>query len=212
MAEKKSRNRIVVDYQGEEALYLLAIRNRFTGEFLPFFPEVWHIGNKYGFPTPKVYTFNNMTEILEQTGKLGPNEEGYVVEFSDGQRFKIKGDRYLELHRLISGLSFKHTLQAIQNDGLASIMAQIPDEFLKQFQGWVEEIACVTDVIEERVQSAFYHSPKSTRKDFALWVKKEHLDLAPYLFACFDGKFSRKMVYDMAFRDRKEERAMREIL
>ncbi|HLA45263.1 MAG TPA: RNA ligase, partial [Aggregatilineales bacterium] len=33
-------NRIIVDYESREDLVLLAARNRFTGEYLPFFPDL----------------------------------------------------------------------------------------------------------------------------------------------------------------------------
>lgn len=92
-------NQIIVDYGGREELVLLAARNRFTGAYLPFFPELYQLGQDYGFNLPKVYQFNSLLEILEQTGLLDPNAEGWVVEFSDGQRFKFKYDWFIEMHR-----------------------------------------------------------------------------------------------------------------
>jgi RNA ligase len=80
-------NRVVVDYHGEEKLVLLAARNRVTGDYLPFFPGVYELGQKYGFPLPKVFAFNNVSDIIRVTGSLSVDEEGYVIEFSDGQRF-----------------------------------------------------------------------------------------------------------------------------
>ena len=54
-------NRIVVDYGDREDLVLLAVRNRHTGDYLPFFPNVYELGNHYGFSLPNVYTFNDVT-------------------------------------------------------------------------------------------------------------------------------------------------------
>ena len=160
-------NRIVIDYGEREELILLAARNRHTGAYLPFFPDVYDLAHRFGFGLPRVFTFNNITEIIENTGTLPASEEGYVVEFSDGQRFKFKGDRYLELHRLISGLSFKHTLEAIQSGTVDYIRSQIPDEFLRQFNGWVSTIESVTNGIEHAAQDAFAIAPKDNRKNFA---------------------------------------------
>ncbi len=201
-------NRVVVDYSGLEALILLAARNRHTGGYRPFFPEVYELGQRYGLPTPKVYTFNNLTEILERTGAMGAEEEGYVVEFSDGERFKFKGDKYLELHRLISGLSFKHTLEAVAGGTVEYIRSQIPDEFLGQFNGWVAQIESVASETQRRVQSAFDAAPKTTRKDFALWVQAHHRELAPCLFATLDGQDIAPMIYRLAFQNRPDERAV----
>jgi RNA ligase len=201
-------NRVVVNYHGLATLILLAARNRLTGEYLPFFPDVYELGQRYGFTLPKVYTFNNVTEILERLGAIPVDDEGYVVEFSDGERFKFKGDRYLELHRLISGLSFKHTLEAMASGGVDYIVAQIPDEFLVQFKEWVHEIEDTVADIKARAQLAFDQAPKATRKDFALWVLAEHKDIAPYLFAMFDGKPIEPIIYHYAFQNRPDERMM----
>lgn len=197
-------NRIVVDYGNTRDLFLLAVRNRFTGEYLPFYPDTYELASKFGFPTPKVHAFNNITEIIERTGTLDVSEEGYVVEFSDGSRWKFKGDRYLELHRLISGLSFKHTLEAIARGTVDSVRSQIPDEFSAQFDGWVDEIAVMVAVVQDEVKRAFADAPKESRKDFAVWVNKNHRDIAPYLFAMLDGRDIVPMIYKMAFQDRKE--------
>jgi RNA ligase len=197
-------NRIVIDYGERKDLVLLAIRNRFTGEYLPFFPDVYEFGNALGFHLPKVYKFNDITEIIELTGKMDADQEGFVVEFSDGQRFKFKGDRYLELHRLISGLSFKHTLEAIAGGKLDYIRGQIPNEFLSEFNGWVEEIDSKTQAIEKAVKTAFDIAPKESRKDFAVWVMGNCEDLAPYLFAMLDGRDITPMIYQGAFKDRED--------
>lgn len=198
-------NRVVVDYRGREALVLLAARNRYTGAYLPFFPDVYELGTKYGLPLPKVHSFNNITEIIERTGSLDISEEGYVVEFSDGTRWKFKGDKYLELHRLIFGLSFKKTLAAVASGSVDYIRSQIPDEFLGEFTGWVEQIGSVVEEIKGRVQRAFNAAPRSSRKDFALWVQANHKDLASYLFAMFDDKPIEPMIYRMAFENLRDE-------
>jgi len=203
-------NRVVVDYHGEEKLVLLAARNRLTGGYLPFFPDVYEMGQKYGFPLPKVFTFNNVSDIIRRTGSLSVDEEGFVVEFSDGQRFKIKGDRYLEMHRLIFGLSFKNTLLAVMNDTVNYVRSQLPDEFLKDFNRWVNEIQTTIAETKRDVQAAFDAAPKATRKDFAIWVMENHKPLAPYLFAMFDGKDILPTIYKMAFQDRPNEKAVKQ--
>jgi RNA ligase len=197
-------NRVVVDYSGREALVLLAARNRFTGDYLPFYPAVYELGLRYGFPLPTVYQFNNITEILERTGTLDLSEEGYVVEFADGQRFKFKGDKYLELHRLIFGLSFNNTLAAVAAKNVAYIREQIPDEFLVQFNQWVEEIEATVTAVKQQVQTAFEMAPTDSRKEFAIWVQANHKELAPYLFAVLDGKPLDPIIYRLAFREHVE--------
>lgn len=55
-----------------------------------------------------IYPFYSITELLENTQQLSGLEEGYVVEFNDGQFFKFKSNRYIELSCMeLLGLSFK---------------------------------------------------------------------------------------------------------
>lgn len=94
-------NRVILDYGAREDLVLLAARNRFTGAYLPFYPDLYELAKWYGFNLPQTYPFNNLREILAETGTT--KHEGWVVEFSDHQRFKFKGDYYLEQALLLAG-------------------------------------------------------------------------------------------------------------
>lgn len=181
-------NRIVVDYGTRQDLVLLAVRNRFTGDYLPFFPDVYELASAYGFSLPKVYTFNDIGAILEQTGVIDANHEGWVVEFSDGSRWKIKGDRYRELHKLISGISYRTTLAAMESGTLQSWIDTIPDEFLTDVRTWMSEITTAIDSRKAQVESAFHAAPKDDRKTFALWVQKHHKDIMSHMFTRLDNK------------------------
>lgn len=192
--------RVIVDYQKED-LVLLAARNRFTGEYLPFFPNVYELAERYGFSTPKVYAFNKITDIIENLLYLPANQEGYVVEFSDRSRFKFKGEQYRELHKLVSSLSFKHTLEAMANGKVNEIRSRVPEEFLGEFEGWVREIETTVAVVKEAVGVVFDIAPKETRKEFAGYVMTMHKALFPYLFAMLDGKEIEPLIYKHAFKE-----------
>jgi RNA ligase len=195
--------RILIDYGDREELVLLAARNRHTGEYLPFYPDVYEMAQRYGFSTPRTYHFSNVTDILAQAGQLDYNQEGWVVEFSNGERYKIKGDAYLELNRLVSGLSFRSTLQAVMEGRVEQSRQLIPEEFLTEFNGWVETIGTKVEEVKNQVEQAYQAAPQASRKDFALWVQQNHRDLAPYLFALADGRPIEPLIYKMAFRDDK---------
>jgi RNA ligase len=194
-------NRIVIDYGKFEGLILLASRNRFTGEYYPFFPTVYELGLFYGFITPRVYNFNNVVEIIEKTDVLNANQEGWVVEFSSGQRFKFKGDKYLELHKLISGLSFKHTLEAYQGGTIDYIRSQIPEEFLNEFNKWCDQIEKTIINIVYIVEQLFNIAPKESRKEFALWVIEKAKRYSLYLFAKYDNREYLSLIYKNEFKD-----------
>lgn len=190
-------NRIVVNYHEREDLVLLAARNRFTGAYLPFFPDVYSLGDRYGFTLPRVFPFNNLTEIITSTDTLSVEEEGYVVEFSDSSRFKFKGDRYLELQKLLTSLTFKHVLEAMQNQTISQILGTVPDEFLGEVRGWIDQIQTTFERTVAAVTAAFTQAPKDSRKAFALWVQTNQADLAPFLFTMLDQRDIRPLIFKL---------------
>jgi RNA ligase len=188
-------NRIVVDYGTRQELVLLAARNRHTGDYLPFFPDVYSIGQEYGFALPQVYPMVEIGNIIAAAGALDANNEGYVVESSDGSRWKFKGDRYLELQRLISGLTFKNVLRAVSSGSTQQMFDTVPDEFLAQVRAWIAEIEAKVAEITMRVNTVYADAPKESRKEFALWVRNNHPELSPYLFAMMDGMPLEPLIY-----------------
>lgn len=192
-------NRIVVDYD-HSGLYLLAIRNRFTGEMLPFYPDVYEFWTRHQqFYLPKVYNFNSVTDIIAATDTLSANYEGWVVEFSDGQRFKFKGDRYLDLHKIVTNITYERIVKHMQNGTIGRILQDTPDEFLHEIRIWVEDIESRTKSFELAIEALFDIAPKDTRKKFAVWVMKECPVLSNYLFARLDGRDYRNMILRKEF-------------
>lgn len=191
-------NRVVVDYGSREDLVLLAARNRFTGRYVRYYYDLCTMAILLGFSLPRTYKFQKAIQVMAAAGGLGADAEGWVIEFKDGQRFKVKGAKYLELHRLVTGLSFNNTLRAIQDGNLASLLEIIPEEFRGQVDAWVDEIETAVSETERRVRDAFagrpaWSAPKN-RKDFAAWALADHEDIAPYLFAMLDGKDIRPLM------------------
>ena len=192
-------NRIVVDYGDREDLVLIGVRNRHTGDDWFFYPAMYELAHRFGFSLPQVYHFNSVTDILAATDTLDANSEGWVVRFADGQRFKIKGDRYIELHRLVTQATFNRVLKAVASGQLEMMIAGVPDEFLTDIKIWQAEIAAKVEEVKARVKSAFEQAPKEDRKTFALWVREHYPDDAPYLFAMLDGRDISDLIYKSEF-------------
>lgn len=188
-------NRIVVDYGQTEQLVLLAARNRFTGDYIPdidtrYIAKAWHL------TMPKFFEFASAEQIIARCAALDANHEGFVVTFSDGQRFKMKGAKYLELHRLISSISFRNTLAAVAGGTLQTYLDSLPDEFLSDVRQWAAEIDQAVIETRERVNRAYDAAPKETRKEFALWVQANvKKDDQAYMFALLDGKPINPIIY-----------------
>jgi hypothetical protein len=130
---------------------------------------------------PDVYEFGEIDTLLADLESRDRDFEGYVVEFADGQRFKFKGRRYLELAKLISSLSFTTVRKAIENNSLESLLSLIPDEFLGEAKAWISEIESIIANEQARLEALFAQAPKESRKDFALWVMSNHKKDSKYL-------------------------------
>lgn len=191
-------NRVVVDYGDDQKLVLLTMRDRFDGQYASWI-ETKLVADYYGFETPRMFTFNSVDEILAALKVITANHEGWVVEFADGQRFKFKGEEYLKLHRLISGLSFKSVLEAVASGNFSSYLAQMPEEFRPTMEKYSEEINTRADQVFFEVRAIFAEAPKSTRKEFALWVMANHKPYSTYLFALLDGQEITPLIYKLAF-------------
>jgi len=180
-------NRVIIDYGDESNLYLLGIRNRFNGKYLRT-SMVETFADKYGFPMPKKYEFVSINEILSEAKTIDANQEGWVVDFADGQKFKFKGEEYRRLHKLLKGLSFKWALENYRNGTIEQAREVLPEEFREELDKWIHEIEIKVIETKEKVESALCHAPQATREDFALWATQSFKDLTPYLFAKLDGK------------------------
>ncbi len=190
-------NRIVVDYQGQKDLILLGAR--WTNGIYSSFNNIKLLSSMYGFSLPTVYEFDNIYDILHKKDELDVNHEGWVVEFRNEKRFKFKGKRYRELHKAIAGLSFKNTLKAMQFGQIEGTRDLVPDEFLDEFNYWVNLINLKVLEVKSEVEREFENAPKRTRKDFALWASGKDDLIKMCLFARLDEKPLDQIIYKHAF-------------
>lgn len=189
-------NRIVVDYGDRDELVLLAVRNNTTGAYLS---SSWLDGfaKKMGLSTPKTYDFSHPDDIVATLATLSANDEGYVAEFEDGQRFKFKGEQYLEIHRLLNGLSRRAVATALADGTIDDLESSLPEEFRAQYDEWHSEINRMAYHMLTAVQQAFEEAPQDTRKQFAQHVIAHHRHIAHLLFDRLDGKEIVTRVYQI---------------
>lgn len=195
-------NRIVVDYGQTEDLILLAARNRFTGEYLPYFPDLFEMGRRYGFTLPAVYSFNSVDDIIAETGVIDSNREGWIAEFSDGQRFKFKIDEYVEIHRYLRMLDFPTIVQKIKFHEVDRLLEVVPDAFLEDTKRWVGEIRDIINDLSVQVQAVYSTADTSSCANLKTWAQDHHPSLEVYLLALYDGDNLDKAILDHAFEER----------
>lgn len=191
-----SDNQIVVKYEGDPKLVLLAIVNNETGEERSIAEHVWP-------DKPKVYDFDSIDQIVKHLKRPEfMNEEGYVVYFhSTKTRVKFKFQRYFEIHRIRSNLTPKAIWELLRNKQTLTDIADLPDEFIQEIEAIQNDLLAQYQKIERQAKHHFSLGQELlsvSRKDYALWAKsKERSEWTSILFSMADGKDYSKTIWDM---------------
>jgi RNA ligase len=187
-------NRIVVDYNGYDDLVLLTIVENETGYEYPNYKN-----NALGFDV--VETLEGKWDFDEIKELNTENEEGWVAHWpgSDNYRVKIKFADYVELHRIVTGLSELSIWRLLgQGNNINDIIDKVPDELFKWAQTivtalWKEYHAIkkqVEDDYSKAVASVFdlalHKEGEPVRKDYA--VEFTGYKYPGMMFAILDGK------------------------
>jgi T4 RnlA family RNA ligase len=165
-------NQVVVKYDKDD-LVLLAVRNVYSGEYLPL-EEVEKIAKDYKveFARWTEIPFHRLRNILENEKGI----EGFVA-FVNNNFVKFKTKWYLNLHSFISEIREDVIFNAFLDDKLDDILINIDGEKKKI----VEEIAeKIKNVVNEKVRKALelfseYRALGFDRKSFALKYRHEEL-------------------------------------
>ena len=94
----------------------------------------------FGFNAPKLWTAEEFSyDIIKNN--LNPNFEGVVLKNKWGERCKIKTETYVQLHKVVTGLSESGIFKLWQDrvDGKLS-MEGIPDEFFTEINQKMDAI------------------------------------------------------------------------
>lgn len=124
-------NRIVVDYGDKEALVLLGIIDTKTGT------EFWYDylkseAKKIGSDIVKAFIFEKFEDIFSAREQLTVNEEGFVITFKNGYKFKLKGEAYCNVHRkmcALTPLQFWREFDVKNFTVPTDFLADLPEEF-----------------------------------------------------------------------------------
>jgi len=121
-------NRIVVDYGTRSDMVFLAALDNTTARRVHV--SAW--ANSAGSYLPGLAALN---EVRTTYAHLDDgNFEGFVAEWEDGHRVKIKLDEYVRLHRIMSSTSNRTIWEALSaGTTLEAMLESTPDEF----QQWV---------------------------------------------------------------------------
>lgn len=177
-------NRIVVDYKGEEELYLIAIVDTQTGAEMDIYDELYE---NLPFPRPKIYYdvtgFESLSHYEEE------NKEGFVLNFGGGFRAKFKFEKYVLIHRIVTGITPKRVFEQVKNNSDLTVWLDgVPDEFFDDVKliagGFLQKYEDIKSAAMADFNS-IVHFGKISRSQFAKQASK--MKYPQIMFAMFDG-------------------------
>lgn len=205
MTNRKSQNKIVVDYHGDEKLILLAIRDIETGTEID---NSLQSARKIGFDVVDEVHLN-LDDIKKEISRPDfINEEGFVVRFKNGTMVKFKYSEYFRLHKIISNVNERFVWE-FMSQGKPLELTNIPDEtfqFIKNTQKSLQDTFDAkwkeADEIYRTVHLSLnqkYGTNNWEKKDFALIVVPVHKKLSGVLFKLYENKIdeAKEMVWKM---------------
>ena len=191
------RNRIVVGYSKEDFVYL-AMRRNLDGEYVT--PEVL-------YPGTCVEEFGSLDGSIEEYVKRVRNQEGRegdVLAFDDGQRFKIKSEWYLDIHKIKSQMSNgRHIARRVLDNDLDDMLSVLESDDREISRKYAQAFSTAIDAEWKRIErqiammDAWLDELKPENKHKAVAVEymprmKITADRT-YLFGHLSGKNVRKM-------------------
>jgi len=192
-------NRIVVDYGKLQDIVLLAVVNNKTGEELPY--EKLTEWASVSFNRSLVKKHDGMNDFSNITQR--PNSEGYVVFFpSSKQRFKIKFEEYVRLHRLITGVNKRRIWDLLRNNQpLDELLERVPDEIFAWVKKTVDDLNYEYNLIES-IALKHWEIVKTlpTRKDQAIALQKiepKQKLAIPIVFKLLDKKPYSELIWKL---------------
>lgn len=209
------QNRIVVDYGSEECLCLIGARNRHTGTHYGF---EWRraIAEQCGFRPPT--SFDSLIEeanrsisyIEDYVKDWTWEQEGVVVEFSNGSFWKFKSPEYCRVHKILSTINFKNVLEAFKAGTLDDTLSLIPEHYQEEVNNIVRDIRDTVVMTRQGIQQWYHQATRElpwgfTRKQYAEWVMQYCPGMQHYMFARLDNKELLPLIFKHEFKNKNNK-------
>lgn len=197
-------NRIVVDYGARRECVLLAMIETATGHEVPL--ENAPRGVPVVRRLPPTANHRDLRSIIRD------DEEGYVLRFDNGFRIKVKGARYMELHRAISGISSRMVWEYLsQGKPLDEVLSIVPDEFASWAKAEAATLRTAYELLLSRAMTARdFVLTMPTRKEQALSILANFRDVSGAAFTMLDGKDPSVALWKMVYPEFRRPRVMDE--
>lgn len=196
-------NRIVVDYGEMCDLVLLGVRSNDGTNWDPYaFLE---------FPKAPIIEKTIEELLVEKDRKDFVNKEGFVIHFENGEKVKIKYEAYFDLHKIMTNVTSKDILEALEKgDSVVTFCEQkdIPDEMLDEIKAVEKEFVKQYKFIEDECK--YFLSVALDKRERKAQAKNV-MEFTPekyrgIVFAMLDEKDYSKMIFTLLKIDEKANR------
>lgn len=120
------KNQVVI-YYSKPQLTLLAVRDNFTGDYIEYGLALDIVKFNIPFVGLLYQEFNSIDNLIEYVKPL-ENQEGFIIRFDDGSRYKIKADLYLKMHRMVDRVKHnRHIAELIFDEKLDDVIGLLTD-------------------------------------------------------------------------------------
>ncbi len=160
----------VVSYTSEqEGMYLIGMRNVFTGKQLSY-REIKDFAVRYDVTMTKIES-RSFEEIMKDAKTLKSSEkEGWVLNI-DGHMIKLKCDDYVELHRVLNKFSSVNTIiKCIADCTYDDLISKVPENYKERVNKVGKVIYDYMKSMNENIDAYYGKAPKEDRKGYMLWV------------------------------------------
>lgn len=146
-------NKIVVNYNGQEQLVLLAVidndrQTECSRETVLF------LGKFIGMPIVEEHD-HTIEEMIALQKILPKDEEGFVVRFESGLRVKIKGHEYMRIHKIIANMSPLSFWESMENGKVkVDYLMELPEEFKKEADLLTNQLESLYDRLKVEIQAS----------------------------------------------------------
>lgn len=161
----------VVKYTKEqEGLYLIGIRDVETGRQFSY-AEVAEFAHYYSVPMTRIFD-KTFEEVLSDIKTIKSNaQEGFVINI-DGHMIKVKGDDYVEIHKVLSHISsINLVIKSIAENCLDDLYAKVPQAYRSRITPIVEVVKNYCHEMDEIAHYYYEKAPKDNRVTFMVWVR-----------------------------------------
>ena len=160
----------VVNYKKEnEGLYLLGMRNVYTGEQLSY-SEVRIYADKYNVKMTRIFD-KTFDDVLKDVKVYKSHEmEGFVINI-DGHLLKVKCDDYVKIHKILSNISsINLIIKHIGDNTFDDLISKVPESYKWRVLKVANLVFDYIKSTEKNVVKHYNLAPKDNRKDFMIWV------------------------------------------